>query len=269
MTNNDVSALDLQAQGSDVSGDVEQQKVEQQVTTEQAPVTDNTTPAQVSEETPDQIIENLYAMLEREQHKNRSNYGRVSKLNKDLEDALQEREALKARLEELTAPKIDLVALKQDYPDMAGAVEALSHQVDSLKKAQTVKPESVQIDDAEFQRRLKTLNDYHPDYGQISTDQNFWKFVGSSYGQEGIDKLKNSVDPDEVSIVLTEYKDAQKVQNHISTLRQKQLAATAPAKTQKADYQKIERLSDVDWSQLTDTESEEIHRRFMKGEIKK
>ena len=269
MTINDVSALEQQAQGSDVSGDVELQNAEQQVTTEQAPVTDNATPAQVSEETPDKIIESLEALLEKEQQRNRSNFGRVSKLTKTLADLQQERDELKARLEDMTAPKIDLVALEHDYPDVATAVKALSHQVDGLKKAQTVaKPESVQIDDAEFQRRRAALSASHPDMDQIASDENFWRFVQQSYGQDGVADIRKSTDPDVISDVLTDYKNATRVKSQVSTLRQRQLAATAPAPAQKAAFKEVKSIRDLDFSKMSQDELNHYAALYEKGELR-
>lgn len=183
-------------------------------------------------------------------HQYSSTNGRVSALQKKLNE-LTSRESAPAPTdpaEEETPP--ELAALKEEYPEIAGGIDALfdkrartlKAEMDATKKAldEKLNPIQQQIARSEEERESASLLAAHPDIAEVVNSPE-WSDWLANQPQAVIEMAESDV-ASEASYVLTSFKNAQAPQDRVPVIakqkqrRDKQLeqATGIPTKSQSA-----------------------------------
>ncbi|MDX8400931.1 MAG: hypothetical protein R8K20_11900 [Gallionellaceae bacterium] len=174
------------------------------------------------------------------EHKHKSDVGRVSALQRELNEARQQPVMPPEKAaEEGTAPS--LTALDEDMPEIAQDVRAMIEAgvKDGIDQAQNKMSETVDARFRPFDDEQKVRNEEqqyaaleaaHGDFRDIASDQTYWDWVNEQ--PLAVQTLAGSVNADEVSAALTIYKasngqQTQQANDRTPTKRDKQLAAAA------------------------------------------
>ncbi|HWV16507.1 MAG TPA: hypothetical protein VN030_13825 [Cellvibrio sp.] len=161
--------------------------------------------------------------LELIEHKFKSDEGRVSALQKKIDEQRHQLEQLQRqnlgdskaaqKIEEsIEQDEVDLGSIVEELPELGALVSEVKNLrkkmsgVSELVQEQVVTPGQARAAQEQQTRELESLQQTHSDYEQIQSDPSFWQWVDGQH--ESVRALGGSDSASDVSALLKLYKDS-------------------------------------------------------------
>lgn len=161
--------------------------------------------------------------LELIEHKFKSDEGRVSALHKKIDEQRHQLEQLQQKNlgdsnaaqkieQEIEQDETDLGALVEELPELGAIVSEIKDLrkkvsgFNDLVHEQVITPGQARAAQEQQQREMESLQQAHPDFGEIQNDPSFWEWADSQH--ESVRALGNSDSAKDVSALLKLYKDS-------------------------------------------------------------